>query len=303
MIGWLESRIAGIAADYAPDLRFLAVLRIAFGLWVIVLPVDVTWIADVPVAFFHARPGLFGWLAGPPGEPFLIALMVVTALLGLMLALGILTLPVSLALSVALIVSSGISYSYSKVDHFILFELTPVFLAFAGWGRVWSLDARRLWKGRQPPMPSVRGMPVLLFAMTVGWAMLSAAVPKAAGGWLDPERQASRGYLARDVAYGEKLGPIGPRALGFDSDLVWKALDYATLVAEGALILVVFLPLVFRLWLLLLASFHIGVYLMLGISFLDYVLVYGVFFSPAVVWLFDKAEGIRSRRERDRVAT
>lgn len=301
MIDRIESRLARIAEAYAPDLRFLAILRIAFGIWVIALPIDLTWMADVPTAFFRARPGLFALLSGPPGEPLLVALMVVIALLGLLLALGVFTLPVSVALSVALVVSSGLSYSYSKVDHFILFELAPIFLAFAGWGWTWSVDAR-LRRRSEWPAPSVRGMPVLLFAMTVGWAMLTAAVPKAAGGWLDPSRQASRGYLARDIAYGEKLGPLGPQALGIDNGLMWKFLDYATLIAEGGLILVVLLPVVFRLWLLLLASFHVGVYLMLGISFVDYILVYAVFFSPVFVWLAGRISGAEPFRKRTEVA-
>lgn len=289
MIDRIEARLAGIARAYAPDVRWLALIRIAFGIWVIAFPVDVTWIADVPAAFFHPRPGLFAFLAAPPSEPFLVALTIAKVALGIALTLGIATMPVSVALSVALIVGSGVSYSYSKVDHFILFELTPVFLACAGWGWKWSMDnVVRLSRDTRLP-GAARGMPVLLFAMTIGWAMLSAAAPKAAGGWLDPDRSASRGYLVRDIAYGEKLGPLGPQAMAVHSDVFWKLLDYATLVAEGGLILMVFWPMAFRLWLLLLASFHVGVFLTLGISFADYILVYAVFFAPVFTRLVGAA--------------
>jgi uncharacterized membrane protein YphA (DoxX/SURF4 family) len=293
VISRLESRLADISGAYAADSRVLAVLRIAFGIWVIAFPVDVTWIAQVPSAFFHARPGLFYFVPGPPNEWFLIGLMVAIAILGAMLAIGVATLPVSIALSAALITSSGLSYSYSKVDHFMLFELVPIFLVFAGWGGTWSVDAyfRRRKTGDQAPHLS-NGMPLLLFAMTIGWAMLSAAAPKLAGGWLDPGRYASRGYLARDIVQGEKLGPLGPLALNFDSNLLWKFLDYSTLIAEGGLILVVFFPTVFRIWLILLASFHVGVYLTLGISFVDFVLVYAVFFSPFYIWLAGKVTSV-----------
>jgi uncharacterized membrane protein YphA (DoxX/SURF4 family) len=285
---WVESRLTAIAERYAPNRRFLAMLRIAFGIWVVAFPVDVSWIGAVPAEFFHPRPGLFAFLTGPPSDSVLTFLVALTAVLGILVALGVFTIPASLALSAALIVSSGLSYSYSKVDHFILFELTPVFLAFAGWGKTWSLDAfLRKRRGKLVPN-TVSGMPILLFAMTVGWAMLSAAFPKVAGDWVDPERQATRGYLARDLARDEKLGPLAHWAFGVDSTVFWKALDYATLLAEAGLILFVLWPLMFRLWLLLLISFHIGVFLTLGISFLDYILVYAVFFSPAYTWLGER---------------
>ncbi len=303
MISALETRLSQIAEAYAPNLRFLAGLRIAFGLWVVVFPVDLSWVSRVPVEFFHPRPGLFALMHGPPSEPFLTGLTIATAILAALLIVGFYAVPVSLALSATLIMSSGISYSYSKVDHFILFELAPIFLAFAGWGWRWSIDA---YIARHPPgreAPSARGMPILLYAITIGWAMLSAAAPKLAGGWLDPDRYGTRGYLARDIAYGEKLGPLGPRMLELDAHLLWKFFDYATLIAEGGLIFMVLFPAAFRLWLLVLASFHVGVYLMLGISFSDYILVYLVFFSAVLLRLSQSARQRLYVRGRDPART
>lgn len=284
MIAGLEAIVARAVDGYRADGRFLAALRIAYGLWVIVLPVDLLWIASVPQDFLHPRPGAFSFIDSIPSLGFLVALSVVRFILALLLAAGVFTVPVSLLLTVTLITASGISYSFSKVDHFILFELVPVFLAFAGWGRRWSVDAL-IARRRGAVNESTRGLPILLFAMTIGWAMLSAAVPKALGGWFDPSRQATRGYIATDVATGDKLGPLGAWLLPFDFDPFWKLMDYVTLAAEGLLIVFVFTPLLFRCWLLLLACFHVGVYLTLGISFLDYTLVYAVFFAPVVMWV------------------
>lgn len=283
MISKIEAIVSRAARSYRPDARFLAVLRMGYGLWVVFLPVDLLWMASVPDDFVNARPGLFAFVDAVPSTGVLIAISAIRFVLAVLLALGVLTLPVSLLLTAVMITASGLAYSFSKVDHFILFELVPVFLAFAGWGRTWSIDAlvaRR--RGRQ--MRSSGGLPVLLFALTVGWGMLTAAVPKIRGGWLDPSRQATRGYVASDVAVGDKPGPLGAWLLPLDNDLFWKSLDYATIAAEGLLILLVLTPLLFRCWLVLLACFHIGVYLTLGISFADYFLVYAVFFSPAVMW-------------------
>lgn len=281
----IETRLASIAKAYTPDLRYLAVLRILFGVWVVWLHVDVSWIGRVPYEFFNPRPGLFFFLSQPPDEIVLRALSIATILLGACVAVGLFTLPASIALSIALITSAGLLYSYSKVNHMILLEIAPLFLAFAGWGCKWSADVVLRGRGGRLTATESRGMPILLFAMTVGWGLLSAAAPKVKGGWLDPDRYASRAYLAREIVRGDRLGLLGNWAMDQQSGAFWKLLDYATIAAEGGLIFVVFFPLLFRIWLLFLASFHIGVYLTLGIDFFDYFLVYAVFMSPLVVWV------------------
>lgn len=299
MIAKAESLIARAAESYRPDARFLAVLRMAYGLWVILVPVDILWMASLPDDFVNPRPGLFSFIDAVPPLGVLIAISVLRFVLAVLLALGIFTVPVSILLTATLITASGLAYSFSKVDHFILFELVPVFLAFAGWGRRWSLDAV-IRRRSSPSGSATRGMPVLLFALTIGWAMLTAAVPKVMGGWLNPARQATRGYIASDVAIGDKPGILGAWLLPLDVDVFWKALDYATVAAEGLLILLVLTPLLFRCWLLLLAGFHIGVYLTLGISFADYLFVYAVFFAPVAMWVSRRIHDRATRPSRSR---
>jgi hypothetical protein len=290
VIRWLDGQLRRLASAYAPDLRYLAILRVAFGLWVVAFPVDLRWIADVPPDFFNPPPGLLSALSTPPSEAIRLGLMGTIIVLGVFVAAGFGTLPASIGLSLSLIASSGIAYSFSKVDHFILFALAPIFLALAGWGQVWSVDAI-LPRRRSSPLRLVRALPVLLFAMTVGWGMLSAAAPKAAGGWLDPARQATRGYVARDIAQGERIGPLGPLLLDINSRAFWKSLDYATLITEGGLLIAVLFPFLFRIWLVLVIGFHAGVCLVLGINFFDYLLAYAVFFSPVFVWAEERLHG------------
>ena len=68
MIVRLEAVIARAADSYRPDGRFLAVLRMAYGLWILLLPVDILWIAAVPNEFVNPRPGLFGFMDSVPPE-------------------------------------------------------------------------------------------------------------------------------------------------------------------------------------------------------------------------------------------
>jgi uncharacterized membrane protein YphA (DoxX/SURF4 family) len=280
----IESHLTRVCESYAPNRYFLAALRIVFGVWIIAFSTDISWIAEVPSDFVNPRPGLFAFITGVPSAGLLTAIMTAKLVLGVMVAIGFWTLPASVALTACMMVASGITYSFSKIDHF---ELAPVFLALAGWGGAWSVDAflgRRAGKPRRP----IHGLPVLLYGMTIAWGMLSAAAPKAANGWLDPSRHATRGYLVRDIALGEKIGPLGEQLLSINSGLFWNFLDYMTIIAEGGLILVVFFPLMFRLWLVMIIAFHVGVYLALGINFSDNLLAYAVFFSPVAVFAGNK---------------
>ncbi len=160
--------------------------------------------------------------------------------LAVLLAVGILTLPVSILMTAAMITAAGVSYSFSKVDHFILFELVPLFLVFAGWGA--SVVRRRVVAF--PPIASGAGDArdaVLLYAMTIGWAMLSAAVPKVmAAGWTRRVRR--RGGTSPGHRHQREARTLGSGSCPSTWDLFWKLLDYATIAAEGLLIVFVLTP-------------------------------------------------------------
>lgn len=277
---------------YTPAARPLALLRMVFALQVLLLPRDVTWLWQVPAQFHFPPLGPFSLLTGPPSEAAVVTYMIVRAIVALWLLVGWKTLAASIAMSLALLIGSGLAYSYGKVDHFILYDLAPLFLGFAGWGAAWSIDSRR-------KSPRTHGYPMFLYAMTLAVAMLTAAIPKAARGWLDPAREATRYFVAVDVHYGSDPGVLADwMTSAVTSDLIWKSLDYFTLFAEGWLIFALFVPTLFRLGLLLLVCFHVGVFLMLDISFFLNLLVYAGFFClsrdnliPEVTWLRQRRRG------------
>lgn len=293
MIARVESWIGRSAESFRACGAELALIRVAFGVCVILFGRNLSWVDDVPAQAFHAPAGPFSLvLDGPPGPTALTVLHVVQVLLAGMVILGVFTRFSSIALTLVLVTASAITYSYAKVDHFILFEIAPVFLAYAGWGSRFSIDARR--RGREGP---TSGFAVLLFALVVGWGMLSASVPKALGGWLDPDRLATKAYVARDLARADKEGPLGRWMLeNIGNDGLWKLLDYATLAAEGMLVLWVLVPIVYRIWVCLLLGFHVGVYLSMGINFAEYLLVYAVFLIPVA------SAAIRRGRRGEQVA-
>lgn len=268
---------------------YLGIVRILFALHVLVFPVDYLWTAEVPASFFQARPGLFAWMTAAPDPWFMIALEVARALLAVLVMVGYRTFQASIALTLVMIVGAGVTHSFGKLDHFILYEIFPAFMAFAGWGGGLSLDAKM---GR--PITS-RGFPMLLWAVTVAYALFTAALPKAVAGWLDPSKEASRGFIARDLAENEKLGPFVDAIFAFDNHTFWKFMDYATIFAEGWLVVAVLFPVLFRFGILALLAFHAGVYMSLGIDFASYFFLYAVFFSPAYVWLVRRAVRDKAR--------
>lgn len=276
MIEPLSRYVNWLSDSYAASPRFLAVLRVGFGLHLVLLPTSYTWPGRLPDPFFHPRPGPVSLLGTPPSLELLQGLQLVLLVLAVVLVLGYRTVLVSSLLTGALLLGSGITNSYGKVDHTILVDLLPLVMGLAGWGSAWSLDARlRRTPGRES------GFAITCWAFLVGFAMLTAALPKLVQGWLDPSRQATRGYVAQYVERGD-AGPLAGLLLGVDSAFFWKVLDYSTVAVEGGLVVAALVPVLFRLVLAALVGFHVGVYLSLGISFHTHAFVYYPFFFALV---------------------
>lgn len=270
--------------SYRANPTYLGVVRILFALYVILRPFDYEWAGDVPSAFFQPAPGPFTLISSLPSPNFLFALELARLVLALLLLVGFRTTAVSVAMTIVLVTGAGIANSFGKVDHFILFELLPLAMAAAGWGATLSIDAHLRERSGQPLRIS-RGLPVFLWAMTVAFALFTAALPKVISGWLDPSREATRGFVARDVADPTKIGPLTYQVFDIDSALFWKFLDYSTIVVEGWLVVLLLFPVLFRLGIALILLFHLGVYLALGIEFDSYILVYMPFFSAPIMWM------------------
>lgn len=291
LLPFLRDYVDRLCEAYRGESKFLAAIRILFALYVIAFPIDYTWAGEVPSVLFQPRSGPFALLSAPPSEGFLVGLEVARFVLAIALLVGYRTMTTSIAMTVVLVTGSGIVHSFGKVDHFILFEILPVAMAAAGWGAAWSLDARR--SNSRQKKPTTHGLPMLLWAITVAYALFTAALPKAASGWFNPELQATRGYVARDVADPTKLGPLTFEIFDIHTVWLWKALDYATVFAEGWLIIAVLFPVLFRIGILVVLGFHMGVYLAMGIEFDSYIFVYLPFLSAPIVWIIGKVLGKR----------
>ncbi len=284
LLGRSSSAIDWISDRYRPSAGPFAVLRILFAVYVLVRPRDIGWISAMSVVAYSPPPGPFALIPGPAPEFITTGLEVLRAILAICVLFGWNTRMTSGLLSLVLVTCSGLAYSYGKVDHVILYDLAPLMLGLAGWGSAWSIDSRRR------KSVHTNGYALFLYGTVIAFGMLTAAVAKSATGWLDPARQATRFFVA-EAALSPRSGPFTDLFLRIDNGIFWKLLDYATLLIEGGLILAVFIPILFRLGLLIMGMFHLGVWALLGIDFHLYVFVYlGFFLIPAAAWRQQCAE-------------
>lgn len=279
----LNRHLARLCLAYRADYRYLAAVRIGFALYLLIRPTDYSWIAQVPAALFQPPPGPFALLSAPPSADFVAMLEYTRVILALALLVGLRTVTISIILSAVLIIGAGLTHSYGKVDHFILFEILPLAMAAAGWGRAWSIDAIVSRSRGRNAFDSDNGFQILLWAITVSFALLTAAVPKAVRGWLNPSREGTRGFVARDLADDSRLGVLTHQIAAVDVSAFWKLLDYATIAAEGMLILTIGIPVLFRIGVAIMLIFHFAVFLTLGIEFDSYIFVYLPFFAAPVM--------------------
>jgi hypothetical protein len=288
-IGWISD-------GYRPAAQPMALLRIVFATCVLVWPQNIEWIADVSAVAFDPPPGPFAFISGPASASVINTFEILRAAIAVWVLIGWKTRIASGLLSLVLVACSGLAYSFGKVDHLILYDLAPLMLGLAGWGSAWSVDA---WR-RNAAQPS--GYAMFLYGTLIAFGMFTAASAKAATGWLIPTRQATR-YFVAEGALSLRDPPLAHWLLQLDSAIFWKALDYATLFAEGWLVIAVFIPTLFRIGLIIMSLFHVGVWLLLAIDFHIYIFVYaGFFLVPAACWTRD-LQLLRDRRKRLRSTT
>jgi hypothetical protein len=253
----------------------LAVYRIFYAGFLLLNPRRIEFALELPEVAWDPPWGPLRLLPAPPPEWVVSALAGALALSAGFLLFGWFTRSTSIALAVVQMALFGISYSYGKIDHTILVALVPLFLAWSRWGNRLSIDGL---------VDRDRGAswPVRLFALTIGLAFVTSALPKIRGGWLDPTSQAAQGHFLASIINGTDDG-FRRWLATVDAPGAWELLDVATVAVELLLVVAVLNWRAFRIGLAVLALFHFGIMLTLGITFYANVLSYGVFVAWATV--------------------
>jgi predicted DCC family thiol-disulfide oxidoreductase YuxK len=124
---------------------------------------------------------------------------------------------------------------------------------------------------------SAAAWPLALLALLVGFAMFSAGLPKAMGGWLDPATQSAQAQLLRNYHVLERPTWLGRLALDHVPLIGWEVLDWATVVLELA-----FLPAAFSRRAMVAAGgiaafLHAAIYFTMEIAFFGNLVAYAMF--------------------------
>lgn len=281
---WFWTRAANNAAVSASS---LGVYRWIFCLYLLIFDLPSwAWLEHVPRALFDPPPlSPASLVSGFPPYPFFSVLDAVLIACLCLVTVGYRTRLFTLVYLGLVLVGCNFNFCFGKIDHSsVLSSVLLGCMAYAGWGKHYSVDALRSPHRTEPSTaadPRVR-RGLALFAVVLAFGMLTAGLPKA-WSWVDFNLQTS-GFLAwyypNRYSLGREymLAPLVP----LSPPLVLELADYAGSLFEtlGFAALLINRK-TWRLWLAVAALFHLANALVLNIAFTQQALVYVVFASCA----------------------
>ncbi|MEX2594762.1 MAG: hypothetical protein WD426_18490 [Anditalea sp.] len=143
-------------------------------------------------------------------------------------------------------------------------------MAFSNWGSAFSIDALLRKKREIKP----QGWTLSYLSFILGWGYFTAGIPKLLAGWLDPYNSTTAGFILRKFYLGENNIYLVKLFAHIDNLLIYKIMDYGTLVFELGFILTIFSSRWFFKALGVATTFHLGVLLTLNIAFSMHLLVF-----------------------------
>jgi len=264
---WFDSWVQSGPFTQGDAARF----RIIFSVGALLTLFDFSWWGGFPTSMYFPPPGPFQLLPGLPPAWVGAAIEIAVALSFACLAFGYRTRLVSWSATLLMLLGFGLTYSFGKIDHPILFVIAPAVLSFTGWGGALSVDSARGLRSS-----GFQQWPLRLFAVLIGLGFFTAGFAKLRAGWLSPDTQASRREFLTAYVEGNR-GGILPSFVTVDAPVIWEIVDWLTVALELGLVLCALSWTAFRVGIALTTLFHLSVMIMLTISFGFNVLAYGAF--------------------------
>ena len=265
--------------------KHLSLYRIFFCLLIFFRgPLRFGKIADYSPDLFDPKNSLAVWFDLPP-LLFFESLDVVISIFLVLMLFGWKTAWVSRGFALLQILGASFLFSFGKIDHAdLLIIFLPLVMSFSGWGRYYSLDAKDTLKEESLKWP------ISVMSLIIGFAMFTAGIKKLLGGWLDTDFRAIEYHILRSKLGGRE-GPLNDFMFAINTPFTWEVMDYLIVVFEIGFLVAVFLPRVFSWWVRAAILFHVGVYLVIDISFDKNLIAYFLFLGwPILVQVsgFDK---------------
>lgn len=251
----------------------LALSRIFFAAYFLLTGIPTfSWIGGNPPGFFNPPPlSVAAFFAGFPARAWFVALDLAICVLLILVFAGFMTRTSSILLSLAWIFGNSFRYSFGKIDHSIIALVTPMVMAFSGWGAAWSIDAKR---GKTS---NVVAWPLSMLALLLSFGFFSAGWPKLAWADFDLGTHGARGWLVGGWYGLERNKLLAPFFMQVYNPYFWEVMDLTAVAFEIGFIFTLARREMFRAFLFVAVMFHFANLLMLNIGFLTLIPVYVVF--------------------------
>lgn len=260
-------------ANYNPmDHSMQGIFRILFSFFCLISFIGVLRIetlSSYPDFFFNPQVGVAYIFNKLPNIYILHTLNILNLLFLIGMLFGYKTRWSSLLFGISFIFSTSFIYAFSKIGHQHFIPFTAIIFAFSNWGEKFSIDALN----KKTKTKNFNVFP--LFTLIIAFSFFTAGFSKLLGGWLDPNFQAVRFYLIRDVTFVGRHNILSNMAINhITSKYFWEIMDYFIVLVETLPLFFIFNRKIFSFLMFLLASFHVGVYLTMNIPFGIYPLIY-----------------------------
>jgi predicted DCC family thiol-disulfide oxidoreductase YuxK/uncharacterized membrane protein YphA (DoxX/SURF4 family) len=272
----LIARLDGWIHGFVPVTREgLAICRIVFAAFYLLVGLPwFSWTSRNPPGFLIPSPvNIAAALSDFPSLAVMKALDVVIGVCFICVLVGFRTRLVSIVLTLAWTFGNSLRFSFGKIDHEMIGVVTPVIMAFAGWGDFYSIDARR----HRGETPAPRAWPVTLLAFLIAYGFLSAGVPKLTT-WIDFDlnTQGTRSWLMYVWTDGYR-SLLVPWFMWINNRWFWEIADWIAVAFEMSVIVSLVRLSTFRAALFAAVWFHVVNLLMLNIGFYNFLPIYLIF--------------------------
>lgn len=243
--------------------------QILLGTFLLLFMSTLGYYGDLPHLLYDPpRLSLMNFWSSFPASEFILFLELLLIVLILLLLLDIKPIICGVLLAVVMILYNGIGYTLGKVDHAIMMPLTIFVMSLAGW------KGKRLFN-----IP-----PESLLAVLLSFGMFTAGIQKMIY-WVDFDTS-TNGFLSWYVNgyynYG-RTHMLADYVLGWPL-WIYELADYAAVFLELTpfIVLMIGKKWLWKMWLLIVAIFHVANLLFLNISFEYHTVIYLLYFMSVV---------------------
>jgi len=275
---WIDKLDAWIFDSYACPSENLSIYRLTYSVWLLLIigpPRFAERMRYFPDGAYDPNPGLGQLFSTVPDLFFFQLIDGVISVALLALLVGLFTRWASVLLTLGFVLGNTFVFALGKIDHNLMTWLIPLILSFSGWGRHYSVDALLRKRGRP-----TYSWPITLMSVLLGFGLFTSGIIKVVGGWLSPKTAMVRAYFLRNYYNYDREGVLTDALLELQWSPFWEFQDWMTIFFEIGILVAILSPVFYRLFTLLAIFFHLMVYLILGISFTHFLIVYVLFWVP-----------------------